>query len=387
MQFALSRQDLLSVLKRASAAINASDMLAIRKSVLIIAESSTGGGSPKLTFGATDGPLGIVVTLEACEIKKPGTIVLDHKRLSAIVNELPQGTIEITVGAGYKVSIRSSESKRKFSMTGLDPIDFPSILNEWPGEALYSVEAKILQQAASETGFALSNDMAMGALLSPGDDKLFQLVTLGRYCLAVATGWLTDRASVSKDECLLPKNLLDAVDGLPASSVLTISMDSTKIFVQSSDTLIIAIQLQTQIPPVWPDVLASAPKVRRFRVSSERFLQSVKAVSVAADFVEGAERYVQIDITGTEGNVTVATRRSERSQGEDELEVIDPSPESFKLHIDAGLLSHALRAFLPTEIDFCYDGSGGPLFLRNETLSTMLQLIADIPGPPAKDKK
>lgn len=386
MQIALSRQDLLSVLKRTGAPINPSDMLAIRKSVLIVAENA-GGLPPKLTFGATNGPLGIVVTLEACEVKRRGTIVLDHKRLSAIVNELPQGQIEITVGETYKVSLRSSESKRKFSMTGLDPVDFPSLLNERPGEALYSVEAKILQQVSSETSFAMSSDMAMGALLSPGEDKLFQFVTLGRYSLAVATGWLTERSSAGKTECLLPKNLLDAVDGLPASAVLTVSMDQTKVFVQSSDTLIIATQLQIQIPDVWPTVLASAPKTRRFRVSSERLLQSVKAVSVAADFVEGTERYVQIDIMGTEGNVTVATRRSERSQGQDELEVIDPGDGSFKLHIDAGLLSNALRAFSPTEIDFCYDGPGGPLLLKNETLSTMLQLIADIPSPPAKDKK
>ncbi len=388
MQIVINRQDLLSALKRAGAAVNSSSMLSIEKCVLIVA--STEPGEPKLTFGASAGPLGVVVKSAAGEVKEPGTAVLEHKGLMQRVDQMPAGLIELTVDAKFHATIKSGSSKRRATMTGLPPEDFPAVLSERPGEAMYSVEAKILQQAASETSFAVSEDMTKGMLLVPGEDKLFSLISCGRYAFALATGWFTERHGGSSErECLLPKNLLDALGDLPKDAVCAISMDDKKIFVETPDTLVLATQLQTRMPDVWRNILASAPVQKRFRVSSEAFLSSVKAVAVAADFIEGTERFVQIDVLANEGEVMVRTKKSERSQGEDELAVTDAAPGSFVFHIDAGLLSNALRAFSPTELDLYFDVMGGQeaLVLKNETLFAMLQLIADIPAPPAKGKK
>jgi DNA polymerase III sliding clamp (beta) subunit (PCNA family) len=388
MKIVVNRQDLLTVLKRAGSAIDPNTMLSIQKCVLLVA--STTPGTPKLTIGATDGVLGVIQKLDTGEVKEPGQAVLNHRDLTQRIDNMPPGIVEITIDAQYKVSIRSSASKRKFAMTGLDPSEFPPLLKERPNETLYSVEAKILQQSASETRFALSTDMCRGMLLVPGDDKLFQLIGLGRYAFAVATGWFTERnGGASATECLLPLNLLEAVDALPKETICAISMDDKKISVSTPDTLIFASQLQTQMPDVWRQILRSAPVQKRFKVSSEAFLSSVKAVSVAADFVEGAEKFVQIDLVAKEGEVTIRTKKSERSQGEDELAVEDAAPGSFDFHVDAGILSAALRAFSPTDLDLYFDVIGGQeaLVLKNETLFAMLQLIAVIPSPPPKEKK
>lgn len=388
MQIVVNRQDLLTILKRAGAAIDPNTMLSIQKCVLLVA--STTPGEPKLTIGATDGPLGVIQKLNTGEVKQPGQAVLSHRDLLQRIDKMPDGFIEITIDPKLKVSIKSSSSKLKFAMTGLDQAEFPPLLSERPGEPMYSVEAKILQQGASETAFALSTDMTRGMLLAPGEDKLFQLIALGRYAFAVATGWFTERnGGASTTDCLLPKNLLDAVDGLPKDAILAISMDERKISVSTPDTLIFATRLQTQMPDVWRQIIKGAPVQKRFRVSSEAFLTSVKAVSVAADFVEGAEKFVQIDLISSEGEVTIRTKKSEKSQGEDELIVQDASPGSFQLHVDSGLLSAALRAFSPTDLDLYFDVIGGQeaLVLKSETLFAMLQLIAVIPSPPPKEKK
>ena len=388
MQIVINRQDLLAALKRSGAAVNSSSMLSIEKCVLIVA--STEPGEPKLTFGASAGPLSTIVKSAAGEVKAAGRAVLEHKGLMQRVDQMPAGLVELTVDEKFHATIKSGSSKRRATMTGLPPEDFPAVLSERPGEAMYSVEAKILQQAASETSFAVSEDMTKGMLLVPGEDKLFSLISCGRYAFALATGWFTERHGGSSErECLLPKNLLDALGDLPKDAVCAISMDEKKIFVETADTLVLATQLQTRMPDVWRNILASAPVQKRFRVSSEAFLSSVKAVAVAADFIEGAERFVQIDVLASEGEVMVRTKKSERSQGEDELAVTDAAPGSFVFHIDAALLSNALRAFSPTELDLYFDVMGGQeaLVLKNETLFAMLQLIADIPAPPAKGKK
>lgn len=390
MLIVINRQDLLTVLKRAGAAVNSSSMLSIEKCVLIVASDGSDPSEPRLTFGATAGPLSTIVKTQAGEVKKAGRAVLSHKDLQQRIDQMPPGLIELSVDEKFKVVIKSGSSKRRSTMMGLDPAEFPAVLSERPGEAMYSVEAKILQQAASETAFAVSEDMTRGMLLVPGDDKLFQLISLGRYALAVATGWFVERnGGASERPCLLPKNLLDAIASVPKEDACSISMDDKKIFVETHDSLILATQLQTQLPDVWRQILKSAPVQKRFRVSSDAFLSSVKAVSVASDFVEGSERFVQIDIVAEEGQVTVRTKKSEKSEGEDELAVSEASAGNFIFHVDAGMLSGALRAFSPAELDLYFDVIGGQeaLVLKNETLFAMLQLIADIPAPPAKEKK
>ena len=61
--------------------------------------------------------------------------------------------------------------------------------------------------------------------------------------------------------------------------------------------------------------------------------------------------FVQIDVTCADGLVTLATRKSERSQGEDELTVADAEPGNFKFHVNADYLSHAVKAVVPVALD------------------------------------
>jgi DNA polymerase III sliding clamp (beta) subunit (PCNA family) len=385
MQIVVNRQDLLTVLKRAGSAVNSSDMLSVRRSVLIVASED---GGP-ITFGATDGMLGIVCQA-AGETKAPGQALLNHRELVSRIDRLPEGHVQISVDAKFHVLIRSSSSKMKFTMTGLAPEDFPALLNEQPGEPMYSLEAKILQQAASEVAFGIAKDRIDGALLAPGDDMKFHLVTLSGHAMVVATGWFTERHQGG--DLLLPRTLLEAIGSIDPKAILTLSTDTSSIYAQVPGMLVRASQLQAKLPADFQRVLASAPQHKRFTVSSEAFLTSVKAVSVAADYVEGAERFIQIDVTCDEGVVTVRTRQSERSQGEDELSVTHAAPGGFAFHADAAVLSQALRSFAPADLDLYYDFVMGyeTLFLKNETLAVMMTLISDIKAKPhaaAKDKK
>lgn len=372
MQIVLNRQDFLSVLKRAGSAISPNDMLSVRKAVLIDALNGQA-----ITFGATDGPLGIICQAPG-EVKVSGRALLNHRELTTRIDQLPDGHVELTVDPKFKVVIKSSASKRKFTMTGYAPEDFPQLLTERPGTPLYSVEAKILQQASSEVAFAIDKDRTNGAELYPGEDQQFQLVSMGARAMAIATGWFTER--FAGGEMLLPRNLLEAVDGIDPKATLTLSMDRANIYVEAPGTLMRASQLQSKLPADFRRVLAGAPQAKRFRVSSEAFLSSVKAVSVAADYVEGTERFIQIDVSCNEGVATVATRKSERAQGEDELSVTEPAAGSFDFHVDGSVLTQALRSFAPAEVDLYYDVVYGQnaLFLKNETLSTMMSLIGDV---------
>lgn len=394
MQIVINRSDLLTALKRTSAAFVKDTtnpervVLASEKCVLIVA--SVTPGESKLTFGTSAGPLSVIIKSQAGEVRQSGRAVLNHKGLRERVDQMPEGLIDLTVDEQFRATIKSSSSKRKSTMTGIPPTEFPAVLDERPGSPLYSVEAKILQQLIGETAFVISDDYIKGALLLPREEKIFQLIALGRYGFVAATGWFTERfGGASEANCLLPKSLLDAAGVLPKESIIRVSTDNTRVFFETDDTLIIAAQLHVQVPSVWDAIFQGAPTDKRFRVSSDAFLSSVKAVSVAADVVEGSDKHIQIDVLVNEGQVTVCTRRSARSQGEDELLVTDAAPGIFKFHMDADLLSQGLRAFSPTELDLYYaDIEGQPsLVLKTETLFAVLRPLSVIEAPPAKGKK
>lgn len=384
MQIVIDRQALLTVLKRSAAAITPNDMVSVRQCVLIDAADGSA-----LSFAATNGQIDIIVSARG-EVKDPGRAALNHHRLSSLINELPDGFVEMTVDAKFRVSIRSSSSKRKFTMTALDPVDFPPVLALEAPPTLYSVEAKILLQAAGEVSFAIdskASQLPAGALLSPVEDKFFEIAAVDGHVFAMAKGWFTERGSA--EDCLLPKNFLDALRGVPKDHVIALAQGDNKIFATAPDMRVRCNQIQQPFPVgLKRGMLQSVPAERRFRVSSQALLESVSAVSTASEFVEGKDKYVQIDLTCTAGVVTLATRKSESASGEDELTVSDSDLSSFKLHFNATLMSLALKSFSPVEIDFYYAiiADRPMAFLKSETLIASVMLIDEIPSPPARSK-
>jgi len=387
MQIVINRQDLLSILKRSGAAINSGDMVSVRQCVLFSATDA----SSAITCATTDGQLDITIQAKG-EVKAPGACALNHHRLAAIVNELPEGYVEISVDGKFKATVRSSASKRKFSMTALDPVDFPKVTSAVEPETWYSVEAKILLQAASEVSFAIDSKLEetpSGALLMPKEDKFFELAAVTGHSFALAKGWFSE-ARQSNQNYLLPKNLLDALKTVPKDQIIELAQDNTHLFARAPGISIRALPLHRPFPvQVVPLLVGCVPQKRRFRVSSEALLESVRAVSAGSDFVEGKDKFVQIDLTYADGIVRMATRKSEKGQGEDEIGVEDADPRSFQIHFDANYMATALKSFVPTEIDFYFDivNDRPSCFLRNETLLAMVLLIDEIAAPPAKGSK
>ncbi len=384
MQIVINRSDLLAALKRSGYAINPKDMLSVRRCALIVGEAQS-----RITFEGGDGIIDIVCVSKG-EVKRAGSAALDHHRLLEIASQLPDAPVEITVDAKLKVLIRSGASKRRFTMTALDASSYVTApIPEFV--PLYSVEAKILQQVASEVSFAVEksaeSQTPTGALLVPGEDKKFLLTAVNAHAMVVATAWFIERSS--SEECLLPRNLLQALGGIPKDQIIDLFQDERIVYARTPDITIRAGRLQRPFPAVWKQASLGLPEHKRFRVSSEAFLESVRAVSAASDIVEGRDGFIQIDVTSEEGIVTVRTRASERTQGEDELPVSDMTAETFVFHANAEYLTQALRAFVPTELDLYYGivYNQESLFLKNETLLAMVLLIAEVEAPPTKEKR
>ncbi len=369
MIFIIHRTELLAALKRASAAIVAGD-LTYKSSVLV----RTGDGL--VTVGATDGILDVACQASA-SIRQIGSIVLPHRRLSSIVSELPPGMVEITIDNKFRASVKSLESKRKYTLTGLDPADFPGLLQDAGGTDLYSIQAKALQQCAGETAFAIDKGYIDGVLLSPIDREKFHLFALSSKASAIATGFFQSCLEAS-EPVVLPRILLEAAEALPPDESILITANEKKVTLRTPETTISCARLQQKFPPGMASILLDAmPKQKRFTVKSDAFIAAVKAVSVAADVVEGDTRFLQIDVRYQNGECLIHTRKSEKSFGEDDLVITEGAEGACVIHMDGALLSQALRAFSPVELDLYYDALNGyeSLVLRNETLTVVCRPI------------
>lgn len=386
MHISVERSELITVLKRTGAAVVNGDSMAYKSSVLVSA-SAPAPNSPvahsAISLRTTSDAL-YVVGQATGEVKKPGRALLNHHRLSSIVNEMPPGLIDITVNDKLQTVVKSTTSKRRATMQSHDPDGYPAVLDNDPGQLLYTVESKILQQGATEVAFGIEKGRTDGALLAPFEGgKRYRLMTVSGWSFCASTGWFVEGEGMgsSTEEILLPRVLLAAASVLPADGTkVGIYTSQSRVTLVTDKTTIGSGQLQMGFPNIWQHWLDAIPKDKRFKVSSEAYLASVKAVSVAADVVEGDERFVQIDTAYKDGECLVSTRQSEKNYGEDELLVTEPSATACRIAMDGMRLSQALRSFAPYEVDVFYEAVNGQetLILQNENLLACLLPIAII---------
>ncbi len=387
MKITVNRSDLLVALKRAGVAINQA-YSPTRSSVIIRAERDG------IRMGSTDGTLGVALELPGA-VNAPGRAMLPHKRLSAIAAELPEGdasSIEISVDLkNFATTVKALGGKRKFTMSGHDPNDYPPVLeaamSRAPGHS-FALEAKSFVSAAADVKQSIDASRVDGALLQPVDKVSYQMVAVGTS-LSIASGSLVEAETTSLEGILIPSVLLETGSALVGKSGANIRVhrDNGRVSLESDGCVITCAELYGSFPDWWRMPVEQAPTQKIFRCSAERFLESVRAVSVAADVEGAAERFVQIDVSYMPGECVVSTRKSVKNYGEDELPITpgEGSDKPCLIHLDGQRLSLALRAAAPGDVDVFYDvvGAQETFFLKGDSFWAMFPPVRVVDAPPA----
>ena len=125
MKFTVSKLSLLDALQHASTVVNGRATLPILSNVLLSADSA----DDSLSISATDLDSGIRLKLRA-NVAQAGAVTLPARRLLAIVNDLDDGTIEITAEDGQQVQLKSASVE--FKLLALPADEFPPLSYEFP---------------------------------------------------------------------------------------------------------------------------------------------------------------------------------------------------------------------------------------------------------------
>ncbi len=148
MKVVLTRGDLLKGISTVQSAVASKNTMPILANVLLEARDK------KLELVATDLDMGIRCSVQA-EVVDKGSITINAKKLSDIVRELPEASVDLEIDDNHKMILVCQKSS--FKIHGLPKDDFP-ILPEVKKDKVFKVKGPLLQEMIHKTIFAVSTD-------------------------------------------------------------------------------------------------------------------------------------------------------------------------------------------------------------------------------------
>ncbi len=222
MKLRIARDELLTGLQRVQGVVEKRNTMPILSNILLEAKSDG------VDIIATDLELGMRGLYKAT-VKEPGTITLSARKLYEILKELPDGEIDLTVGANNWATIQSGKSQ--FKIVGLPSTEYPA-LPAIEREGLTPLSGTGLANLIRKTLFAVGDNDARYILngllitLTASDKKTtLRLVGTDGHRLAVADqdvgsaagkdGPKEIKAIIPKKAALEMRHLLEEGDGEP----------------------------------------------------------------------------------------------------------------------------------------------------------------------------
>jgi DNA polymerase III subunit beta len=148
MKVVLTRGDLLKGISTVQSAVASKNTMPILANVLLEAKDK------KLELVATDLDMGIRCSVQA-EVVDKGSITINAKKLSDIVRELPEASVDLEIDDNHKMILVCQKSS--FKVHGLPKDDFP-ILPEVKKDKFFKVKGSLLQEMIHKSIFAVSTD-------------------------------------------------------------------------------------------------------------------------------------------------------------------------------------------------------------------------------------
>ena len=222
MKLRIARDELLTGLQRVQGVVEKRNTMPILSNILLEAKSDG------VDIIATDLELGMRGFYKAA-VKEPGTITLSARKLYEILKELPDGEVELTVGANNWATLQSGKSQ--FKIVGLPSTEYPA-LPAIEREGLTPLSGSGLANLIRKTLFAVGDNDARYILngllitLTVSDKKTtLRLVGTDGHRLAVADqeaggaagkeGPREIKAIIPKKAALEMRHLLEEGDGEP----------------------------------------------------------------------------------------------------------------------------------------------------------------------------
>jgi DNA polymerase-3 subunit beta len=285
MQFVVSKQNLQKELGYVQGVVEKKNTIPVLSNILI---ESVGEGTIRLT--GTDLDVTIRCDMDADDIKTPGSICVQARKLFEIARLLPDAPVTFKKEANDWVTVTCDKSR--FKMVGVSKEAFPEVPTF--KSAPTKIPAGIIKGFIDRTIFAITQEESRYTLSGAKfmlDDKGARMVTTDGHRLAYV-----EKKGVSKDgsdaiETLIPRKTLAELTKLTAGEEgdISLGMDENHIFFEVGTRLLISRMLHGQFPNY--EMVMPKNNDKEVQFDSGLLNQAIRRVALMADERSHAIRF------------------------------------------------------------------------------------------------
>ena len=298
MKLRLDKKAFLDGLQVVQNVVGMRSTLPVLSNVLIDAEEDN------LRFTTTDLEVSVAGSVEG-DVLEDGRTTLPVRRLSSIIRELPEGTIEIEVDDDDAAVVTAGSSY--FKIIGIPADEFPAVPVSGEGN-LYRLDQGVFREMLRKTSYASSTDetryVLNGVLLSFKDGKLTLVATDGRR-LALVENEVEIPAESDKDFILPSKAVNELMHVLGDEGELRITVKDKQI-VFAFDGIVVSSKLIDGTYPNFRQVIPANCE-ERIVIEREVMLMALRRVALIASDKTGATKFAfrnnQLEISASSPDV------------------------------------------------------------------------------------
>ena len=285
MQFVVSKQNLQKELGYVQGVVEKKNTIPVLSNILI---ESVGEGTIRLT--GTDLDVTIRCDMDAEDIKTPGSICVQARKLFEIARLLPDAPVTFKKESNDWVTVTCDKSR--FKMVGVSKEAFPEVPSF--KSAPTKIPAAIIKAFIDRTIFAITQEESRYTLSGAKfmlDDKGARMVTTDGHRLAYV-----EKKGVSKDgndaiDTLIPRKTLAELTKMTAGEEgeISLGMDGNHIFFEVGTRLLISRMLYGQFPNY--EMVMPKNNDKEVQFDSGLLNQAIRRVALMADERSHAIRF------------------------------------------------------------------------------------------------
>ncbi len=352
MQFSVSKNVLLKELNLLQGIVEKKSTIPILSNVLIETVNDS-----TISLVATD--LDVSLQTEcAAESGRPGSIVLQARKLFEIVRNLPDAEINFAKEENDWVKIVCASSE--FRIVGQSKEHFPSTPKA--EKAGVTIPAAVLHGLINRTVFAITQEESRyalnGALLSFGEGRLQMVATDGhRLALAAASlDQVVDGADPLK--VIIPKKALIELARLTAGAEedLELSRDENHLYFEIQNRHLTSRMLAGQFPNY--DLVLPKNNDKSISLNVDRITQSIKRAALMAD-----ERSHGVKVDLATGKLSITSQSADVGEAK-EVIPLDYTGDNLSIGFNAQYVLDFLGVVGTDEVLFEFKDEQSPALLR-----------------------
>jgi len=352
MQFSVSKNALLKELNLLQGIVEKKSTIPILSNVLIETVNNS-----TISLVATD--LDVSLQTEcAAESGRPGSMVLQARKLFEIVRNLPDAEINFAKEENDWVKIVCASSE--FRIVGQSKEHFPSTPKA--EKAGVTIPAAVLHGLINRTVFAITQEESRyalnGALLSFGEGRL-QMVATDGHRLALAAASL-DQGLDGTDplKVIIPKKALIELARLTAGAEdnLELSRDENHLYFEIQNRHLTSRMLAGQFPNY--DLVLPKNNDKSIALNVDRITQAIKRAALMAD-----ERSHGVKVDLATGKLSITSQSADVGEAK-EVIPLDYTGENLSIGFNAQYVLDFLGVVGTDEVLFEFKDEQSPALLR-----------------------